>query len=315
MTTVKAGASFDDELLVYVATLRERIIAFGDSIAGSIEIDDIDARLQAVDKALAGAAIGAARAVLDTLVQRLKTAKESSGGGGNSSHVARAMSSQLLDVFAAVSAARADPAPRQAIEDAEAAVQRIEHEHADTLAALEDAVDAADVAAVMKLRPEVEVTLPSQLDTARLAVLDAQHAQHSAAAAASRVLSLKAKSNLDTAETKLRQAREALTAATTEHDTAATLHLLVEQAAGQVTSAVQEIDTERATLAATLEQDRRRRFRRLAGLADPADSTPAVEDGTLTSMLTAPITHERQFVLGAQAKPSSTGPARVRTAL
>lgn len=298
-----AAATFDEALVSYVEAVHGRIVRAGVQGRAGITVTDLNATLHAIDPRLAAVAADAVTALLRLLEQAMTAAATRSTRSGapdlmpSATAAASAVADKVNDIVTAVQLARNDPKKLAAVTDADAAVQAVKSEQAAALAGLQRAVEQADVEAVMRLRPEVEVVLPSRLDAAHLALIDARLAAHQATSGHAATLEAAAQRHAQQAEARVLDARQALEDAMTAHNAAAMTHAQVARSAQQTSQLARALLTERATLATTLEQDRDRRFRRLAGLTEPAPATTEQTSRAPTPIFTG-------YVLGAGQKVS-----------
>ena len=160
-------------------------------------------------------------------------------------------------------------------------VARLVDEQKATTAALAAAVDAADVDAVMRLRPELEVRLPVKIAeakrdavTRRLAAVDASRARPDRRVDRASV-------DVDAAEQTVRSLADELKAAQSAHIRAAAVLHRARTAVRAIDETATALATERDRLDAELKLDQAQRLRRLAGLPEPQaaapDTTPAMQ--------------------------------------
>lgn len=262
--------NLDYALLGFVDELQARIVTAAESGKSKLDLDGLDAGLRAIAPQLADVAMAAAAMVAAGHAGNLANHR---GPVGSLLAAAR-----LEDVFAAVGEAQANTRKRDALTEARNLVEQIERSHSDALAALEVAVSRADIDEVLRLRPEVEVTLPAQLDAARLAVIDSESALLDEVAGHCVSTEVAATSHLADAEQALDEARAALAAAEVDHQTRTRTLASAALARSQVEMRLAELRTQRANAAAALEQSAHSRYRRLAGLPDetPPPTTATV---------------------------------------
>lgn len=156
-------------------------------------------------------------------------------------------------------------------------VARLVDEQKATTAALAAAVDAADVDAVMRLRPELEVRLPVKIAeakrdavTRRLAAVDASRARPDRRVDRASV-------HVDAAEQTVRRLADELKAAQSAHNQAAAVLHRARTAVRAIDEAATALATERDRLDAELKLDQAQRLRRLAGLPEPEAAAPDTE--------------------------------------
>lgn len=137
------------------------------------------------------------------------------------------------------------------------------------LTELENAVQAGDVDAVMRLRGEVEVKHPRRIAEARTAVLElrieqarARQAGTADRAARGRRLVSDAEQRLAELHRQVQQAEEDVTLAKLEQGADS-------QAAGTAASKVQQMEAEMTELTTSHEAEMQARLRRIAGLPEP----------------------------------------------
>lgn len=150
---------------------------------------------------------------------------------------------------------------------------------AESLAALADAVERADFAEVMRLRPIVEVELPVQESRAQLRLLELRVAQAEAdqQQTARRCAPLIAASA--TAEQELQSARDVYAAEMARIEAAGVAQAQAKSAVTGAEQATKTMRGERDRFAAETKGQEQRLLRRIAGLPEPA---PAGSGDVLT---------------------------------
>lgn len=260
-----------EALLDYLNDFQMRVREAGEKATSAVDISDLNQRLSDANPAAAKIVIPVAEEILTQFANRARTTQ---ANFGDLRHVALVLAGRVTDIVAAVAGHQAT---RDTVDAATAEVERLENAHAEALTRLEKAVDVGDIGEVMRLRPEVEVQIPTDLDAARLALLDAQVNQQKPAMAAVTAIEGAAQERLAVAEAQVTEARIQLEAATASRDLAGLTAVHITQAGRQIRAHVEQITSRRNELATALERDRQRRFRRLAGL--PELPNPTVNQG------------------------------------
>jgi hypothetical protein len=266
-----APSSVDDLLLGFVVSAQRRILASGQGGGHVVKLDDLAGPLEK-SGAAGAAAVEQARVVVGMYNRRCDTARANLG---DFNIVARAMAARLSEALAAFDVSCADPAALERTVAATAALDDAGSRRAAALAQLEHAVVTADLDEVMRLRPLVEVTLPNELDAARLEAIDAEISQIRDVVAASKARGAVAQARLAAAEADVQAARDALARAESALDAEHGLRAIVETAPAALSVQLRELEQQRQQLAATIESDAQARFRRLAGLPDRTEAQMA----------------------------------------
>jgi len=186
----------------------------------------------------------------------------------------------LPAVAAALDAALVTFAGQGDLDAALAAVAQHNAEQAEVLADLEQAVAAADVEAVLRLRPRIEVELPAAMDAARLTVAELELERAECQRDRPRRRAEAAARAQETAQGEVEQAQAALEEATAAAQAAVQQRFLAEQVAAQVEQQTRELAAEVDQLRQANAQSLNERLRRLAGLPPEAPTTEPTTGAT-----------------------------------
>lgn len=199
-------------------------------------------------------------------------------GGAPTDEVRRTdAGNRLPAVVAAVDQALTSFPGQANLDAARAKVRRLNAERTRVLTELEQAVAAADVEQVLRLRPRIEVELPAALDDARLEVaeLELARVEHERGRPVRRAE--RADVEEQAAQSELEKARQRVTDAQAEAERAAlarfTADALVAQTEQRARQLAAEVDRLREANAESLSE----RLRRLAGLP-PETAGPDAAD-------------------------------------
>jgi hypothetical protein len=202
----------------------------------------------------------------------------------------------LRHVLAAADRTFVDFAQAKELAEAEAELDKIAAEFDQAMADLRTAVDTADVDAVMRLRPQVEVSLPQRREAAQLAVLDLRIARAERLIADPRKRKAAADEERGAAQARLDEAVELVKRRQQDF-------ILSNSAADATATIVERAERDHQALVA--ERNRagdeaarsgRERLLRLAGLPQDEDIT-TVDDEPVTQ---PQIAIQRRSVLGGQ---------------
>jgi hypothetical protein len=262
MTTTKdevAQADIDAEIVAVVASARTRLLA-----GEHVDPDGLTEKLRSLSPDMADL-------VGRDLAQRL-----TSGVGPTQLLKARHVAAQLGDVFTAVVNDRGD---RSGVVAAEHTEQEVQARLRATQDELERASAVADLDAVLRLRPLVEVALPSEVERAQLGRFDAQIAYLQSITSNSQTLTAACDAEVQARTARVRAAEQALQAATSALAAATGNQASLSQVTSIAAMQARVAQTDRDELATQIKANEQRRFRRLAGLdvddATTDNATPA----------------------------------------
>jgi hypothetical protein len=281
MTTLKARDAAHAAVGPFLREVAARIRTAATSARADVDIDDLEATITAVFDAYkpgtASSGLASVRAIVADYTARARVGVEH---GYLNDVTANVFVFRLDSAQVDFDAALVEFTAQDALDAANAALAELIVEREAKIAELEDAVNAADLALVMALRPVVEVDLPGRIGDAHQVVLDLQVQRADAERAIPAQRRTAATVALEHATKAVAAAQEALDAATLAAVAAAGEQQRADKAAALVEARYQQAITTRDDHKHRHALEQRDRLRVLAGLPTIArEPEPAADNG------------------------------------
>lgn len=260
--SAKTAAVADPHVVVeeLVAAIDERLA----TAPHGLHVDDLLAQMQK--------RLGREVPALEAAARRLVTSYDTiARAQGYTQQVANVVRSQAGDLLQIADQEFVEFVQASELAAAEAEVERIELASRDAMAALQAAVESADVDEVLRLRPQVEIVLPQQSETAKVTLLELQITRAQHAAARSRRRKQAAERNVASAEQTRAKAAALLQRAEDDLLAAQLAARVAESAATGVERETSRLAAARDEAAAKAARTQQERVRRLAGLTSTSE--------------------------------------------